>query len=106
MGLITEVSVESLPIVPTLVWNGIPLFDVSDGLRLVDYCKRNGIAVLGVEGFKIKEGKRIPDMDCIVDFSASLNEMDFAVRSVEMSQLIIEGMIGNGIFLEFVLVRV
>jgi len=106
MGLITEMSVESLPIVPTLVWNGTPLFDVSDGVKLIDYCKSNGIAVLGVEGFKIKGGKRIPDMDCIVDFSASLNEMDFAVRSVEMSQLIVEGMIGSGIFLEFVLVRV
>lgn len=45
-------------------------------------------------------------MDCIVDFSASLNEMDFAMKSVGMSQLIVEGMSGSGVFMEFVLVRV
>lgn len=106
MGLITEVSVENLPITPALMWDGTPLFDVSDGVKLVDYCKNNCIAVLGIEGFKIKEGKRIPDMDCIVDFSASLSEMDFAVKSVEMSRLIVEGMSGSKIFLEFVLVRI
>ncbi|TFY84987.1 hypothetical protein DYL61_30240 [Pseudomonas nabeulensis] len=83
-----------------------PLFNVGDGVRLVDYCKNNGIAILGIEGFKIKSDKRIPDMDCIVDFSASLNEMDFAVKSVETSRIIVEGMSGSGIFIEFILVRV
>lgn len=40
MGLITvEVFVEDLPVTPTLMWSGIPLFDVGDGIRLVDYCK-------------------------------------------------------------------
>ncbi|MDF0733005.1 hypothetical protein P0Y43_20135 [Pseudomonas entomophila] len=106
MGLIAEVSVEDLPIAPTLIWGGTPLFDAGDGIKLVDYCKNNGIAVLGIEGFKIKGGKRIPDMNCIVDFSASLNEMDFAVKSVGMSRLIVEGMSGSGVFMEFVLVRV
>lgn len=106
MGLIAEVSVEGLPITPTLMWNGTPLFDVSDGVRLVDYCKDNGIAVLGIEGFKVKGGERVPDMNCIVDFSASLNEMDFAVKSVEVSRLIIESMSDSDIFMEFVLVRV
>lgn len=107
MGLITvEVSVEDLPITPTLVWCGTPLFDVDDAIRLVDYCKKSNIAVLGIEGFKIKGGKRIPDMDCIVDFSASLNEVNFAVKSIEASRIIIGGMRGSGIFMEFVLVRV
>ena len=107
MGLITvEVSVEDLPITPTLVWCGTPLFDVDDAIRLVDYCKKNNIVVLGVEGFKIKGGKRIPDMDCIVDFSASLNEVCFAVKSIEASRIIIVGIRGGGIFMEFVLVRI
>lgn len=107
MGLITvEVSVEDLPITPTLVWCGTPLFDVDDAIRLVDYCKKNNIVVLGVEGFKIKGGKRIPDMDCIVGFSASLNEVCFAVKSIEASRIIIVGIRGGGIFMEFVLVRV
>lgn len=106
MGLTTEVSVEDLPISPTLMWGGTPLFDVSDGVKLLDYCKSKGIAVLGVEGFKIKGDKIIPDMDCIVDFSASLNEMDFSMKSVEMSRLIVEGMSDSSIFMEFLLVRV
>jgi len=106
MGLITvEVSVKDLPITPTLMWSGTPLFDVGDGMRLVDYCKNNDIAVLGIEGFKIKGGKRIPDMDCIVDFSASLKELNFAAKSIEMSRVIIESLSG-GILMEFVLVRV
>lgn len=106
MGLIAEVSVEDLPITPTLMWNGTPLFNVGDGVRLVEYCKNNGIAVLGVEGFRIKGGRRVPDVDCIVDFSASLNEMDFAVKSVEASRLVIEGMLGGEVLMEFLLVRV
>lgn len=82
MGLIkVEVSVEDLPITPKLMWSGSPLFDVGDGVSLIDYCKNNDIAVLGIEGFGIKGGKRISCMDCIIDFSASLNEMDFAVKS-------------------------
>lgn len=107
MGLIAvEVSVEDLPITPTLMWGGTPLFDVGDGIRLINYCKNNDIAVLGIEGFKIKGNKRIPDMDCIVDFSSSLNEINFAVKSIEASRIIIESMIGSGIFMEFVLIRV
>ncbi|MBF4554930.1 hypothetical protein H7698_02525 [Pseudomonas sp. p50] len=107
MGLITlEVSVHGLPITPTMLWSGTPLFNVDDGLRLVDYCKNNDIAVLGIDGFKIKGGKRIPDIDCIVDFSASLNETNFAVKSIEASKTIIEGMSGDDVFMEFVLVRV
>ncbi|MCU1758987.1 hypothetical protein NTD84_04555 [Pseudomonas sp. 14P_8.1_Bac3] len=107
MGLIAvEVSVEDLPVTPTVMWNGTPLFDVDDGVRLLDYCRQNNFAVLGIEGFKVKGNKRIPDMNCIVDFSASLTEVDFAAKSAEASRLIIESMIGSGILIEFVLVRV
>lgn len=107
MGLIkVELSVGDLPIIPTLMWNGAPLFDVGDGIRLIDYCKNNGIAVLGIEGFKVKGSKRVPRMDCIVDFSASLNEINFAVKSIEASREIFESMSGSGILMEFVLVRV
>lgn len=106
MGLITEVSVENLPITPTLMWSGTPLFDVRDGIKLVDYCKNNDIAVLGIEGFKIKGNNRVPDMDCIVDFSASLNEINFSLKSVEASRKIIESMRGSCMLMEFLLVRV
>lgn len=56
MGLIAvEVAVEDLPFTPTLMWSGTPLFDAYDGIRLIDFCKINDIAILGIEGFKIKE---------------------------------------------------
>lgn len=107
MGLITvEVAVEDLPITPTLMWSGTPLFDTYDGIRLIDFCKNNEIAVLGIEGFKVKGGKRVPDMDCIVDFSASLNEVDFTAKSIEASRVIIEGMSNSGVLMEFLLVKV
>jgi len=107
MELITiEVAVEDLPITPTLMWGGTPLFDAYDGIRLIDFCKNNEIAVLGIEGFKIKGDKRVPDMDCIVDFSASLNEVDFTARSIEASRVIVESMSNSGVFMEFLLVRV
>ena len=106
MGVIkVVVSVENLPITPTLMWSASPLFDVGDGVSLIDYCKNNDIAVLGIDGFEIKEGKRIPCMDCIIDFPASLNEMDFAVKSIDVSRKIIKSMIGSDILMEFVLVR-
>ena len=88
------------------MWSGIPLFDVGDGIRLVVYCNNNNIAILGVEGFKVKGNKRIPDMDFIVDFSSSLNEMNFALRAIDASRAIIESMSDSGILMEFVLVRV
>lgn len=106
MGLKTvEVIAQDLPITPTLLWGGVPLFNVSDGLKLLDYCESNGVAVLGVEGFAIKGGKRVPDMDCIVDFSASLTDLDFLRRSIEASRKIIEGKMSSGIVLEFLLIK-
>ena len=102
MGLsITEVPVENLPIEPTLMWNGIPLFDAADGVELIDYCWGNNIAVLGVEGFKIEGGRRVPKMDCIIDFSASLNEEGFAKKSVEACRTIIESIDSSDVLMEF-----
>lgn len=101
-----EVSIESLPINPTLMWEGVPLFDISDGIGLVEYCEKNDIAVLGIEGFEIRGDQRIPDMDCIVDFSASLNDKYFFTKSLEASKRILSGLPNGSVFLEFVLVKV
>ena len=51
-----------------------------------------------MEGFEIKGSKRIPDMECIIGFSASLNEVGFAAKSVEVSREIIDSMAGRGVF--------
>lgn len=106
MGLnAVEVNIQDLPVTPTLVWNGTHLFGVGDGIKLLDYCKDNGIAILGIEGFNIKGCKRVPDMDCIVDFSASLNEVDFVAKSIGASRVVIDGMAGSDVMMEFLLVR-
>jgi len=45
-------------------------------------------------------------MDCIVDFSASLYEIDFTEKSIEASLKIIEKISDRDVLMEFVLVRV
>lgn len=107
MGLIiTSVSVDSLAVTPTLMWRDVPLFDISDGFKLVEYCECNNIAVLGIEGFKVKDGRRIPDMDCIVDFSASINDCCFARKTIEASRRIMNEINDRNTLLEFVLVKI
>lgn len=107
MGLImVAVAVEDLPVRPTLIWADVPLFDILDGLRLVEYCEDNNIAILGVEGFRVKGDKRVPDMDYIVDFSASLNEEGFAKKSAEVVRGGINSTEDRAVLLEFVLVKV
>lgn len=101
-----EVSIEDLPIIPTLIWGGVPLFNISDGIGLVEYCQKNDLAVLGIEGFEVRGDQRIPDMDCIVDFSASLNDEYFVAKSLEASKRILSGLPNGSIFLEFVLVEI
>lgn len=106
MGLIMkEVSIKDLPVIPTLIWEGVPLFDIADGIGLVEYCEKNDIAVLGMEGFEIRGDQRIPDMDCIVDFSASLSDECFLAKSLAAIKRILSGLPSHSLFLEFVLVK-
>ncbi len=34
-------------------------------------CQENAIAVVGIEGFKVSGGKKLPLLDCIADYSAT-----------------------------------
>lgn len=102
----SEIFAGALPVSPTLMWEGVPLFDILDAIRLIEYCEGNDIAVLGIEGFRIKGDKRVPDMECIVDFSASINEDGFVGKSLETSKRIIKEIDDLKILLEFLLVRV
>ncbi|MGF6362616.1 MULTISPECIES: hypothetical protein [Pseudomonas] len=104
MGRILSAGAQ--PVSPTLMWEGIPLFDVSDAIRLIEYCEGNDIAVLGIEGFRIAGDKRVPDMDCIVGFSASINEDGFVGKSLEVSKRIIKEVDDLETLLEFLLVKI
>jgi hypothetical protein len=105
-----NVSIEKLPLnslgLPTRWWGDVALFSVSDGLVLMDYCEKSGIAVLGVEGFRLKEGSRVPDMDCIADFSelAAVSGAEFQERSIFAMKGFLSSMPEEDLFLEFVLV--
>lgn len=90
------------------IWReGIPLFNIEDGLLLMDYCAKNDIGVLGVEGFYLKEGCRIPNMNCIVDFSnlVIIDPLRFKTKSIDMARVFLDGLAVKDIFLEFVLVE-
>ncbi len=93
---------------PTRLWGGTPLFNLSDSHELLNYCDTRDAAVLGIEGFKIVGDKRIPDLDCIADFSAlavAAREA-FPALSRKSARDFIESISDRDIFLEFVLVRV
>lgn len=93
---------------PTRLWCGVPLFDLSDSHELLNYCDTRDAAVLGIEGFKIVGDKRIPDLDCIADFSAlavAAGEA-FPAMSRKSARDFIELISDRDTFLEFVLVRV
>lgn len=90
---------------PTKVWGSTPLFNLIDGRKLLDYCDKHDAVVLGIEGFKIIGDKRIPDLDCIADFSilATTGE-EFTVLSRRAARNFLDSILNKDIFLEFVLV--
>ncbi|MBC3205757.1 hypothetical protein HU755_03095 [Pseudomonas sp. SWRI111] len=92
---------------PTRVWGSTPLFNLIDGRKLLDYCDEHDAVVLGVEGFKIIADKRIPDLDCIADFSKLTTAgEEFAALSRRSARHFLDTISNKDIFLEFILVTV
>lgn len=54
---------------PTMVWGKVPLFDAKDAVAFLIECEKLDVGILGVEGFRVLDGKRVPDMNYILDFS-------------------------------------
>lgn len=48
---------------------GLNLYRYSDALLLIDLCNKNGVRVLGIDGFDISDGYTHPLMEHSVDFS-------------------------------------
>lgn len=65
-----QFSITNAELEPTRYWGNVPLFNIQDGIKLINFCEKHNIAVLGIEGFKIINDKRVPDLDYIADFSA------------------------------------
>ncbi|QXH58835.1 hypothetical protein [Pseudomonas maumuensis] len=93
---------------PTRMWGDTPLFNLEDGGKLLDFCEVHDAAVLGVEGFKIVGDKRIPDLDCIADFSSLAVSAGkrFPAASRESARYFLDTISGSDVLLEFVIVRV
>ena len=108
--MMKAIDVKALPLgdlgLPTMLWGNVPLFSVSDSLLLMEYCVKNDIAVLGVEGFRVKDNSIIPDMNYIADLSelAALTGKSFPGKSVEAVKKFLDLVPMDGVFLEYVLV--
>ncbi|WP_042556007.1 MULTISPECIES: hypothetical protein [Pseudomonas] len=92
---------------PTRLWGGVPLFNLIDGHKLLVFCDEHDVAVLGIEGFKVVGDKRVPDMDCIADFSAltiTAREL-FPVESRKLAKCFLSSISDPDMLLEFVLVK-
>lgn len=101
----SSVEAEHLPVAPTLTVSGCALFGLYDALRLIDYCERNDIGILGFDGFVIEGGKRRPDLGSIADFSTLLSDKAFVKESAQLGRCVIGMLENKDIVLEFVLAR-
>ncbi|GFM59940.1 hypothetical protein PSCICG_11000 [Pseudomonas cichorii] len=82
-----------------------PLFDLSDGRKLLGYCDRHGVVVLGIEGFQVLGDKRVSNYDCIADFSAlMITGEEFSTFSRMTAVRFFDFISNMDTFVEFVLV--
>ncbi|MBR8657336.1 hypothetical protein KDH83_28870 [Achromobacter sp. Marseille-Q0513] len=92
---------------PTRMWGDVPLFNLSDSHNMLNYCDENDVAVLGIEGFKIVGKKRIPDLECVADFSSLVTAGEgFPSLSRKSARNFLDSIQDLNVFLEFVLVTV
>ena len=77
-------------------------------MELLDLCSEHNAAVLGIEGFNIVKGKRVPNMDYIADFSdlIAVAGDDFPESSREAARRFIGSITDEQLLLEFVLVKI
>ena len=104
-------TVKDLPLrdldLPTQWWGEVPLFNLQDALRLVNYCAEQGIAILGVDDFRIEDRCRIPSLSDTADFSTMIGRPgpSFSEVSVAAMRKFLTTMQPEGVLLEFVLVE-
>lgn len=101
-----SVNINSLPLgslgLPTVWFGEVPLFNLKDSLKFIDYCEHENISLLGMEGFYITNNYRMPDMNWIADFSSIYKE---TAKSFESARRILnyKGGPPSNLFFEFTL---
>lgn len=75
-----------------VVRGDLELVDVRAARRIVDACAQEGFPVLGIEGFRLREGATVPEMTAIADFSGMLemSERDRAVQSAQAAHAFLD----------------
>lgn len=53
-------------------------FSRQSALEIIDLCERQGVGILGIEGFYLTDGKVIPQLDHILDLSMGTKGYDAA----------------------------
>jgi hypothetical protein len=106
------IEIKELPLanldLPSKWWGSVALFNADDALVLVDFCEKNHIAVLGLEGFRLTENARTPEMNCIVDCSelSRIAGPRFQEASIASVKDFIRSLSKEDLYFEFVLVGV
>lgn len=107
-----NISPSSIGVIPTKMHNEMELFDLTGSRLLLDICRAQSVAVLGVEGFRVDKGFLIPEMNCIADFSELIHvhgEKKFSKASIDLMFTFLDILEQDGyqdLYLEFVLAYV
>lgn len=88
-------------VTPTVRWESVELFSAADAPRLLDYCERNNVTVLGIEGFLVKDNKRVPDTGAIADYSELDRTHDGSRRSVAAARKFLASIGNSDLLFEF-----
>ena len=54
------------------------MFPVQSAFAIIDRCEKEGVGILGIEGFYLADGKVIPQREHILDLSGGARKYDVA----------------------------
>lgn len=95
MGLVQRIAHQiGLPVEER---GALVLVKLLDAKRLLDGCEKEGVRVLGIEGFTFDGNSLIPDMDAIADYSGIAS----AVSSIKVAREFIECLERADLVLDF-----
>ena len=99
MGLVERIAHECG--LPLTIRGGLPLIEEHDAAAFLDGCDPQRVRVLGIEGFHLRGGATVPDMDAISDYS---DESD-AAASISQARRFVRELEGRGLLFDFTLAK-
>lgn len=89
------------------LWGNIYLLNITNSHKLIDFCEKNSIGILGIEGFIAHGQYRTPSMEHIADFSSAFESMPpekFIIESARGAKKFLEYATDSQMMFEFELV--